>query len=77
VLIGVAAPTNIVMIVVDDLGYVDWPTPQIDRLANSGTRYTQAYATAPICNASRIAIMSGCYQQRGRVLVQRPGAASC
>ena len=50
---------------------------KIDRLANSGTRYTQAYATAPICNASRIAIMSGCYQQRGRVLVQRPGAASC
>ncbi|MFT5130185.1 MAG: arylsulfatase B [Rhodothermales bacterium] len=62
--LAAAAPTNIVMIVVDDLGYADWRTPQIDRLANSGTRYTQAYATVPICNASRIAIMTGCYQQR-------------
>lgn len=66
--------TNIVLIVVDDLGYADLScvpggaedvsTPNIDRLANRGVRFTQAYATAPICNASRVAIMTGRYQQR-------------
>jgi|GEM_PF-53611 len=65
---------NIVMIVVDDLGYADLSclphgatdvrTPSIDRLANRGIRFTAAYATAPICNAARIALMTGRYQQR-------------
>ena len=29
-----------------------------------GVRFTDAYSTAPICNASRVALMTGCYQQR-------------
>lgn len=67
-----AAP-NIVIIVVDDLGYADLSctgiakdvkTPNIDKLAQRGVRFTNAYATAPICNASRVSIMTGCYQQR-------------
>ena len=65
---------NILLIVVDDLGYADLScvpggapdvlTPNMDRLAKEGTRFTQAYVTAPICNASRIALMTGRYQQR-------------
>lgn len=64
---------NIVMIVVDDLGYADLSctelaqdvqTPNIDKLAERGVRFTNAYATAPICNASRVSLITGCYQQR-------------
>lgn len=66
-------PPNILLIVVDDLGCADLScigvskdvhTPNIDRLAKTGVRFSRCYATAPICNASRIAIMTGCYQQR-------------
>lgn len=72
------ARPNVVLLVVDDLGYADLScipdgaddvrTPNIDRLAERGVRFTQAYATAPICNASRIAIMTGRYQQRQGVM---------
>jgi len=64
---------NIILIVVDDLGYADLSctgqaedveTPNIDTLAKRGVRFTDAYATSPICNASRIALMTGRYQQR-------------
>ena len=64
---------NVLLIVVDDLGYADLScsglaydvrTPNIDRLAESGIRFTQAYATSPICSPSRAAIITGCYQQR-------------
>ena len=75
-LIGAAEPrkpTNVIMIVVDDIGYADMPctgmardvkTPNIDKLAEQGVRFTNAYATAPKCNASRISLITGCYQQR-------------
>ena len=64
---------NIIVIEVDDLGYAemsfmglvdDFSTPNIDRLAKGGMRFTNAYSTAPICNAARIAIMTGAYQHR-------------
>ena len=70
---GNAAPPNIVLLIADDLGYTDLSctggapdvkTPHIDHLAAEGVRFTNAYATAPICNASRIAIATGRYQQR-------------
>ncbi len=66
-------PMNVVLIVVDDLGYADLSctvladdvkTPNLDKLASQGIRFTQAYATAPICNASRISLMTGSYHQR-------------
>ena len=72
-LVALAAPPNIVLLIADDLGYADLSctetakdvhTPHIDQLAAEGVRFTQAYATAPICNASRIAIATGRYQQR-------------
>ena len=64
---------NIILIVSDDQGYADLSingtlddvsTPNLDRLAASGIRFTQAYATSPICNTSRCAIITGVYQQR-------------
>lgn len=64
---------NIVLIVVDDLGYADMSctglaedvnTPNIDLLADAGVRFTQAYATSPICSPSRAGIITGSYQER-------------
>ncbi len=64
---------NIVLIVADDQGYADLScaglakdvsTPNIDRLAGSGIRFTQAYASSPICSPSRSGLITGCYQQR-------------
>ena len=61
------AQPNILFILVDDLGWSDlgcyghpWhETPHIDRLAGEGMRFTQAYAPAPICSASRASILTG------------------
>ena len=58
---------NILFILVDDLAWSDlasyghlWhETPHIDSLAKSGMRFTQAYAPAPICSASRASILTG------------------
>ena len=76
-------PPNIVLIVVDDLGYADMSctglvddvtTPNIDQLAQNGVRFTSAYATSPICNPSRLGLITGCYQQRlGQFWYSGPG----
>ncbi len=58
---------GIVLILADDLAWSDpacygsrWhDTPNLDRLAREGMRFTQAYAAAPICSASRAAILTG------------------
>lgn len=63
---------NIVLIIVDDLGYGELgcqgnkqiPTPHIDSLASEGIRFTDGYVTGPFCSASRAAIMTGRYQTR-------------
>jgi arylsulfatase B len=63
---------NIIFIVADDLGYGEpgcyggreIPTPNIDRLAAGGVRFTNGYVTAPFCAASRAALMTGRYQTR-------------
>lgn len=71
-----ASPTdkkpNVVFIFVDDQGYYDLScygateveTPRIDALANSGTRFTDYYAAAPICSPSRAGLLTGCYPRR-------------
>ncbi len=69
-----ANPTrpNIVLVLADDMGYADAerfgklniPTPALNRLCDEGVQFTDAYVTAPICVASRMGLMSGCYQQR-------------
>jgi arylsulfatase A len=60
-------PPNIVLILIDDLGSRDlacyggevFETPNIDRLASEGMRFTQAYSNCPVCSPSRAAIMTG------------------
>jgi uncharacterized sulfatase len=62
-----AARPNIVLILADDLGWRDlrctgsvWhDTPHLDRLAREGARFTHGYAAAPICSASRAALLTG------------------
>ena len=75
---------NIVFILADDMGYADIScygrrdlvTPNIDRIAAQGTRFTQAYANSPVCTASRVAIITGRYQTRLPVGLEEPLAAT-
>jgi len=63
---------NIILIVTDDLGYGDLgcydnqqiKTPNIDRLADQGIRFTSFYSNAPECTPTRTALLTGRYQQR-------------
>ncbi|TKG92829.1 hypothetical protein EYV94_17805 [Puteibacter caeruleilacunae] len=65
---------NVLLIVVDDLGYADFSpyknhapdisTPNMERLAQNGVVYTQAYTSAPVCSPSRSALNTGKYQFR-------------
>jgi arylsulfatase B len=62
---------NAIVIVIDDLGYGELgcyggtaATPNLDRLAAGGVRFTQAYVTAPFCAASRAAMLTGTHQCR-------------
>jgi arylsulfatase A-like enzyme len=63
---------NILLIVSDDLGYADIGvygsrdirTPNIDRLAREGVRFTNAYVSGPYCSPSRAGLMTGRYPQR-------------
>jgi arylsulfatase A-like enzyme len=67
-----ARPPNVVLIVTDDMGYADIglhggreiPTPHIDALMNSGTRFTDAYVTGPYCSPTRAGLLTGKYPQR-------------
>ena len=59
--------TNIILIMIDDLSWMDLhcqgndrlDTPNIDRLASQGIRFTDAYSAAPVCSPTRAAIMTG------------------
>ncbi|MGD9722865.1 MAG: sulfatase [Pirellulales bacterium] len=63
---------NIIFILADDLGYTDlgcygstyYQTPNIDRLAASGLRFTNGYTCGPNCQPTRAALMSGQYGPR-------------
>jgi arylsulfatase A len=63
-----ARPPNVVFILADDLGYGDVacynseakvPTPEIDRLANQGMRFTDAHAPCSVCTPSRYSLLTG------------------
>lgn len=63
---------NIVIIFTDDQGYQDVgaygspdiQTPNLDRMAREGARFTNFYVAQPVCSASRAALMTGCYPSR-------------
>lgn len=63
---------NIIFILTDDMGFSDIgcfggqfvPTPNIDRLAKSGRKFTQYYSAAPICSPSRAGLLTGMYPGR-------------
>ncbi|MCK6445444.1 MAG: arylsulfatase [Planctomycetes bacterium] len=71
-----AAKPNVLLILADDLGYGDVgcfggerckiPTPNIDRLAKEGLRFTDAHSPAAVCAPSRYALMTGRYAWRTR-----------
>lgn len=77
-LIALALPSraaeapNIVLIVADDMGYADlgtqgargFKTPNLDRLAAEGTRFTNFYVAQAVCTASRAALLTGTYPNR-------------
>ncbi len=66
---------NIIFIMADDLGYGDLGcfggdrilTPNIDRLAEQGTRFTQFYAGSPVCAPSRCVLMTGLHTGHARI----------
>ncbi|MFB0555305.1 MAG: sulfatase-like hydrolase/transferase [Phycisphaerae bacterium] len=68
---GVDKP-NVIIVFCDDVGYADvgvfgakgYKTPNIDRMAAEGMKFTDFYAAAPSCTPSRAALMTGCYPQR-------------
>lgn len=63
---------NIVLIFVDDLGYGDlssygatqYYTPNLDKLAAEGIRFTNFYVSQAVCSASRASLLTGCYANR-------------
>lgn len=70
---ALAQPPNILLILVDDMGYGDPGcynaeskilTPNIDRLADEGLRFTDAHASGPLCHVSRYGLMTGTYPWR-------------
>ena len=75
---------NIVFIMADDLGYADvscygqrdYTTPNVDRLAIEGLRFTQGYANSAVCSATRTALATGRYQYRLPVGLEEPINAS-
>jgi arylsulfatase A-like enzyme len=67
-----AKTPNIVLIFMDDMGYgdvgcygaVDFETPNMDRMAAQGVRFTNFLTTQAVCSASRAALLTGCYPNR-------------
>ncbi|MCA8949993.1 MAG: sulfatase [Planctomycetes bacterium] len=66
-----AGTPNIVLIFIDDLGYADIApfgskvaTPNLDRLAREGRRFTDFLVPSAVCSASRAALLTGCYNRR-------------
>ncbi|MCS7471696.1 arylsulfatase [Stieleria sp. ICT_E10.1] len=72
-----AAPPHIVVIYADDLGYGDVqcynpergkiPTPNIDRLAKQGMKFTDAHSSSGVCSPSRYTLLTGRYHWRSRL----------
>lgn len=62
---------NVVVIFIDDMGYADigpfgakYPTPNLDRMATEGRKFTDFVVSSAVCSASRSALLTGCYHIR-------------
>lgn len=74
------ARPNIVFIMADDLGYADvscygqrdYTTPNVDRLAIEGLKFTQAYSNGPNCSPTRTGLITGRYQYRLAAGLEEP-----
>jgi len=72
---------NIVFILADDLGWADlgcygstfYETPNLDRMAKKGMRFTNAYAASPVCSPTRASILTGKYPARLGITDWLPG----
>ena len=72
---------NVVLIVADDLGWADlgcygskfYKTPNLDKLASQGKRFTQAYSASPVCSPTRSALMTGKHPARLHLTDWLPG----
>src|SRR4051794_26690837 len=72
---------NFIFILVDDWGWTDlgcygsksYDTPNIDRLATQGMRFTNAYAACPVCSPTRASVMTGKYPARLQLTDWIPG----
>jgi arylsulfatase A-like enzyme len=75
-----ASPSNILFILADDMGYgdlscygrPDYKTPVLDRMAAEGLKFTDAYASAPVCTPTRTAFITGRYPQRLPIGLEEP-----
>jgi len=82
---SVIKPVNIVFILCDDLGIndlhcygrEDHHTPNLDRLAGQGMRFTSAYCAQPICSPSRAALLTGKTPARLHLTTYLPGRPDC
>ncbi|WP_104809030.1 sulfatase-like hydrolase/transferase [Polaribacter filamentus] len=71
---------NIIYIMVDDMGYADlsiygrteYQTPVLDAFINEGMKFTNAYAGAPVCTPTRVALMTGRYPARNEIGLREP-----
>ena len=78
---GAGRPLNVIFILIDDMGWTDlgcygskfYETPNIDRLASAGMRFTNAYAACPVCSPTRASIMTGKYPARLHLTDWIPG----
>lgn len=72
---------NIIVILADDLGWADlsgygssfYETPNLDQLAKNGIKFTNAYATSPVCSPTRASLMTGKYPTKTGVTDWIPG----
>lgn len=78
---GENRPPNVILFLADDLGWTDlgcygslyYETPNIDRLAEEGMRFTDAYSSCTVCSPTRASILTGKYPARVRITDWIPG----
>ncbi|MDB2686537.1 sulfatase-like hydrolase/transferase [Mariniblastus sp.] len=71
---------NVVLFVVDDMGWADWEqrsdfyeTPNMTRLANRGVRFTNGYASSSVCSPTRASLLTGLSPAKHKITKWIPG----